>query len=276
MNMRNFLSVWGLPVGLKAKLKELRRSVVSTVVRSAASPITVSSASALVIAPHPDDETFGCGGMIALKCQIGAKVSILFLTDGEASHKSCCQTSPESIGSARRFLAHEVCVGLGVGRENIHWLGLPDGSIPHVGGSDFPVVLRHMAELVELINPEEIFVPHPHDSWPDHEAASELVHHAVRQSRSCAAAKIIYYPVWLWHNLRLRMLPTVIAGRVESLDISLVMNIKLKATWSYFERKNANCGIPIVGSLPEGFMAYFATRDEIFMTARAAKHMQRS
>ena len=42
--------------------------------------------SAIVFAPHPDDETLGCGGTIIKKRQAGAKISIVFMTDGRTSH----------------------------------------------------------------------------------------------------------------------------------------------------------------------------------------------
>lgn len=256
-------------MSLKAKLKDLRRLVVRTVVRSAARPVCVSSTSALVIAPHPDDETFGCGGLIALKCQRGVNVSIVFLTDGEASHSGCCCiTLPEMIGSARRELAHEVCASLGVSRENIHWLGLPDGSIPHRDGPGFLGAVQQLAEFMDLFAPGEIFAPHPQDSWPDHEAASELARHALRKSKNCADAELFYYPVWLWHNLRLRLLPTVVCAGMERVDISSVMPLKLKSTRSYLEKTNKTCGIPITGVLPEEFKAYFSNNNEIYMSAR--------
>ena len=38
----------------------------------------------LVIAPHPDDETLGCGGSIALHDDRGDNVAVLWLTSGEA------------------------------------------------------------------------------------------------------------------------------------------------------------------------------------------------
>jgi len=41
---------------------------------------------ALIVAPHQDDETLGCGGTIALKRRAGAEVCIVFLTDGSRSH----------------------------------------------------------------------------------------------------------------------------------------------------------------------------------------------
>jgi glycosyltransferase involved in cell wall biosynthesis len=45
-----------------------------------------SEKSAMVFAPHQDDETFGCGGMIARKKEQGIPVAIAFLTDGRGSH----------------------------------------------------------------------------------------------------------------------------------------------------------------------------------------------
>ena len=38
--------------------------------------------STIVFSPHPDDETLGCGGTIAMKIKKGYNVSIVFMTDG--------------------------------------------------------------------------------------------------------------------------------------------------------------------------------------------------
>ena len=42
----------------------------------------------LVLAPHPDDETFGCGGSLALHAEAGDPVKVVFLTNGAAGEAS--------------------------------------------------------------------------------------------------------------------------------------------------------------------------------------------
>ena len=54
----------------------------------------------LVLAPHPDDESLGCGGLIAQACAAGIEVHVAILTDGSMSH-------PNSAAfPAQRLLAH--------------------------------------------------------------------------------------------------------------------------------------------------------------------------
>src|ERR1700731_2508358 len=40
----------------------------------------------VVVAPHPDDETLGCGGLIALASQLGRNIQVVFISDGVGSH----------------------------------------------------------------------------------------------------------------------------------------------------------------------------------------------
>ncbi len=57
---------------------------------------------ALVIAPHPDDETLGCGGTMALLADGGAAVTVLTVTDGEATRGSRLGPEETGQGAARR------------------------------------------------------------------------------------------------------------------------------------------------------------------------------
>ena len=47
----------------------------------------------LVVAAHPDDEVLGCGGTLYKLRKKGAKITTLFLSDGESSRKKRYQKS---------------------------------------------------------------------------------------------------------------------------------------------------------------------------------------
>src|SRR5947199_8996501 len=56
----------------------------------------------LVVSPHPDDETLGCGGLIARHATAGCAVAVAMLTDGEASHRDHPTLDSRVLASTRR------------------------------------------------------------------------------------------------------------------------------------------------------------------------------
>src|ERR1700733_997679 len=70
----------------------------------------------LVVAPHPDDESLGCGGLISLSAQAGSSVYIVFVTDGAASHRNSTAWSPARLTAHRELKASRAraCLGLGM------------------------------------------------------------------------------------------------------------------------------------------------------------------
>ena len=57
--------------------------------------------SCLVVAPHPDDETLGCGGSIAARAANGQRVVVAILTDGEAA-ATMRASAPDELAALRR------------------------------------------------------------------------------------------------------------------------------------------------------------------------------
>lgn len=246
-------------------LRNVRRAMIGQAIRRVAVPTRVTAGSAIIIAPHPDDEVLGCGGLIALKRQMGARVTIVLLTDGEASHRNCCSTTPASIAARRRELAVAAGAELGLVGADFHMLGFPDGAIPTESAFDFDLAAKRLAEIMATINPDEIYAPHPGDVWPDHEAASVLVQQALATVTNGEAIKLLHYPVWLWHSLRFRSLPSVLGDRIEEVDISTVKEQKHAAISTYLAPKNSRCGNPVCGSLPHDFLGRFSGNYEYFM-----------
>ena len=58
-------------------------------------------ATAVVIAPHPDDEVLGVGGLLTLLARTGTAVHIVAVTDGEASHPESPTLTPRALAARR-------------------------------------------------------------------------------------------------------------------------------------------------------------------------------
>ncbi len=82
----------------------------------------------VVIAPHPDDETLACGGLIHQRVQAGARVAVVFLTDGSRNTGDLRL----EYSAARDLRAREALAALrhlGVGERDTHFANLPDGGL---------------------------------------------------------------------------------------------------------------------------------------------------
>lgn len=149
-------------------------------------------ASALVIAPHPDDESLGCGGTIIRKRRAGADVSIVFMTDGSASHSH--GVAADRLVTLRKTEAVAACEVLGLRRRHVHFLDLKDGRLGefHERGTE------QVAALLELHRPAQVFVPYRRDPQADHRATFRIVLEALERTGRKTA--VVEYPVWAWRS----------------------------------------------------------------------------
>ena len=80
----------------------------------------------LLIVPHQDDETLGCGGLIASASALGCAPYVAYLTDGGASHLGSDAWPRHRLVRERRREAYAALSILGVPRRNIRFLGWRD------------------------------------------------------------------------------------------------------------------------------------------------------
>ncbi len=245
-----------------------RRRIVRSVVALRARTRVLDATPALVIAPHPDDEVFAAAGMLALKAQLGAEVAVAFLTDGEASHRNCCDTPPEEVARARRLLARQAGEALGLKPSALSWLGLPDGRLPRRGQEGFAAAATVVAEVLRAVAPNEVYMPHLLDCWPDHAAANEIAAEALGQI--ALPCTVHSYLVWGWYKLPLRLLAQLGLASAWRLSIAPVLPAKRRAIRSYCEAVSPRCGKPYVGVLPPGFAALFECPSEVFFASHHA------
>lgn len=222
----------------------------------------VSCEPAIVVAPHPDDETFGAGGLIALKRAMDVPVTVILLTDGGASLSGFPQIPSEEVGRARRNQAIAAVRCLGLDSENVISLGLVDGKIPHEGQPGFEDAVARLASELDRRTCREIYLPHPHDGLPDHEAAAGIVLAAARGPGS--PYRIILYTVWAWFNAQSPLRDRLDPDAGWRLDIRPVYAQKQAAVAQYVNGDRAPGGQPYCGSLPRALTRSAMARDEIF------------
>jgi LmbE family N-acetylglucosaminyl deacetylase len=141
----------------------------------------------VVVAPHPDDETLGAGGMIAAVVARGVDVTVVSISDGGAAHPEMTQVDRMRLEATRR--AELDCAAAVLGVQRVIRLGLPDGRIAEHEE-------RLVERLADLLNPGVwCAVTWRGDGHPDHEAAGRAA--AVAAAR--AGATLVEYPVWMWH-----------------------------------------------------------------------------
>lgn len=222
-----------------------------------------------VIAPHPDDEVFGAGGLIALKRMAGAQVDVIFLTAGGASHAGCCDLSADEVGANRRRLAERACRILGVGTRYMHWLGWQDGALPGSQAAGFREAAGSVRAILEECDASEVYCPHPADVWGDHVVASEIVAAAVNGLP--ISPKVYHYLVWAWLNQPLRGLLRLSWRRSRHFDVKKVLEQKKAAMAAYLDEKVPGCGRPWVGALPADLLRAFEWRHELVFDLDAGR-----
>lgn len=145
---------------------------------------------AVVVAPHPDDETLGLGGLIATLLAAGKPVVVVALTDGEASHPHSSTVTPDRLRSRR---IAETAAALAVlaaglpGAIQVQRLQLPDGGL-----TETPIA-EHLGGLLQPT--DWCFTTWERDGHPDHEVAGR----AARTACERTGARAFGFPVWTWH-----------------------------------------------------------------------------
>jgi LmbE family N-acetylglucosaminyl deacetylase len=165
----------------------------------------------LVLAPHPDDETLGCGGIIALHRAQGDPVRVVFLTDGAAG-------DPAGYYPAERYVAirqrEARRAGVVLGAEDLAFWGLPDGKL-----SSVPDLEHRVAAGIRAFQPDVLYYPSSAEVHPDHWAAGAAVEALGRAGRLVCAA----YAYEVWAAIR----PT------HLIDITSVLSVKQAAMAEY-------------------------------------------
>jgi len=137
----------------------------------------------LVLSPHPDDETIGCGGTIIKYTNMGIRVKIVFITDGQKGDFQ------------KRYGQHYICLRRSAAQKAMEILGVKEyefwGYEDRLLYQKEKKLSKKILEEVKKFNPDLIFFPSPFEIHPDHRA----IFNAVWKIRKKLKKKLVLYEI---------------------------------------------------------------------------------
>lgn len=191
----------------------------------------------LVLAPHPDDEVIGCGGVVAQHLRDGRKVRVIVATDGSEAEPSL---DPAAYAARRE---EESRRGLEIlGTAEIEFLRFPDRQL----GAHEGELRTRLREELRSFRPDIILAPSPVEIHPDHFAIPDALWSLIQADETLfadvAAARVAFYEVG--QPLRPNTL----------VDITDVADLK----WTAIEAHSSQTGIRDYVAFARGLNAFRA------------------
>jgi LmbE family N-acetylglucosaminyl deacetylase len=216
----------------------------------------------MVLAPHPDDESLGCGGLIATAVDAGVPTSVVILSDGTGSHPHSQAYPKEKLRALREAEARAAAAALGLAESKLAFFRLPDGAVPADGADAEDVVARICAEIAGK-GTRILFVTSPFDPHCDHQVAYGLASRAAKRS----GARLFTYPIWA-RTLAPSIVLPAFAPTGFRLEISAYLPKKQAAIAAHRSQTTALIDDDPVGfRLAPSMIETFTTSHECFIEA---------
>lgn len=185
----------------------------------------------MVFTPHPDDDTFMCGGIMAILAKNKNKVIVVIYTNDNKGSKDLEMTR-ERLAQIRKAEEEAACDVLGIPKENIVWLGYEDGDLEYAD----PQRLRGEAcRLIKMYRPDAIFSIDPGETYERWHKTDHRMAAFITKDAFIASEWHLYYPQhWLVEKLEPYTVPVAYYYYTEdanyTVDITDVMEQKVKAS----------------------------------------------
>ena len=151
----------------------------------------------LVFAPHPDDESLACGGLIQRARRLGAAVCVVIATNGDANPwpqrliEKRWRLGPDAAqrwGKVRNAEATAALQALSISIDTARFLQWADQGLTTRLMQDGNASVAQLRQLIETHRPTLVAMPSVLDSHPDHSALALMLMAALRGENSQARA----------------------------------------------------------------------------------------
>jgi LmbE family N-acetylglucosaminyl deacetylase len=169
--------------------------------RDASEELTVAELTKMspivVLAPHQDDETLGCGGLLSAASEAGLKPRVIYLSDGGASHRNSPTWTSGDLATVRRKEALAALRVLGVPEDQVEFLDWPDAAPLDPDSAEYRACIDGIVAIFTTIGAKSLWAPRAGESHCDHQAATEL---ADQIARKVLGLRRLDYMVWGWDD----------------------------------------------------------------------------
>lgn len=215
----------------------------------------------LILSPHADDETLGCGGLIAAAAAAGHPPFVLILTDGSGSHPNSPSFPPARLKALREQEARSAVGILGLTDGCIGFLGVRDTAAP-MEGEHFDAAVAAIISTASSVGAPCIAAPWQYDPHCDHLAAHRM---AAAAAARCGVRHLAY-PVWGWTLPPDAQIPGPAPSGVR-LDITDHLDVKRRAIAAHASQYGGLINDDPQGfRLPQGLLEIFSRPFETFLT----------
>ncbi len=126
----------------------------------------------LVLAPHPDDEVFGCAAAMLLHLRQGDALTVIIVTDGAQAQPHATETARAAYVQQRQAESAAAAAILGY-PVPIAW-DYPDRHL-----AEFPGLTQRLCAWLAAHDIHTVYAPSVHEIHPDHYALAQAAIHAV-------------------------------------------------------------------------------------------------
>lgn len=212
----------------------------------------------MVVVPHPDDETLGCGMALAEAADAARSIVLVMVTDGEGSHPTSPSVTPEQLCRIRQLELDEALRSLLGGRDvHVEWLSLPDGR----SEADQVSAAQHgkLKALANLHDIKSVWTTWQHDPHCDHKTAAILGSKLALD----LSARLWEFAVWGRFS---QAVPAPLNLRRFEAGSSLIKDRKRMAMAAYRSQFTAMIDDdPTAFRMPAALVEHFDTHAELFI-----------